>query len=109
VTLMVHVDHLNRPVRMTNSAKASVWDVIFTPWGAFHSATGAQTLNTRFPGQWFQLESADAGRTMVSARIRLALQLAPALRSDPGPVYSAGSVGVCRWPERVCVCGEFSV
>ncbi|NOT71746.1 MAG: RHS repeat-associated core domain-containing protein [Hyphomicrobium sp.] len=82
-TLMVHVDHLNRAffalptplrgacrkrnqVRMTNSAKASVWDVTFTPWGAFHSATGArplgsplagQTLNTRFPGQWFQLES----------------------------------------------------
>ncbi len=56
-TLMVHVDHLNRPVRMTNSAKASVWDVIYTPWGAFHSATGAQTLNARFPGQWFQLES----------------------------------------------------
>ena len=25
VTLMVHVDHLNRPVRMTNAAKASVW------------------------------------------------------------------------------------
>ncbi|NOT71742.1 MAG: RHS repeat-associated core domain-containing protein [Hyphomicrobium sp.] len=55
------------PVRMTNSAKASVWDVIYTPWGSFHSATGArplgsplagQTLNTRFPGQWFQLESA---------------------------------------------------
>jgi len=56
-TLMVHVDHLNRPVRMTNSTKASVWDVIYTPWGAFHSATGAQTLNARFPGQWFQLES----------------------------------------------------
>ena len=56
-TLMVHVDHLNRPVRMTNSTKASVWDVIYTPWGAFHSATGAQTPNARFPGQWFQLES----------------------------------------------------
>ncbi len=56
-TLIVHVDHLNRPVRMTNSTKASVWDVIYTPWGTFHSATGAQTLNARFPGQWFQLES----------------------------------------------------
>ena len=52
---------------MTNAAKASVWDVIYTPWGSLHSATGArplgsplegQTLNTRFPGQWFQLESA---------------------------------------------------
>ena len=31
--------------------------MIYTPWGAFHSATGAQTLNTRFPGQWYQLES----------------------------------------------------
>ena len=57
VLLMVHDDHLGRPVRMTNSAKASVWDVTYTPWGAPHALTGAQTLNTRFPGQWFQLES----------------------------------------------------
>ena len=55
--LMVHVDQLNRPVRMTNAAKASVWDVVYTPWGAPHTLTGAQTLNARFPGQWFQLES----------------------------------------------------
>ena len=57
VTYNVHVDHLGRPVRMTNSAKASVWSVEYTPWGAPHAITGAQTLNTRFPGQWFQLES----------------------------------------------------
>ena len=46
-----------RPVKMTNAAKASVWDVTYTPWGAPHTLTGAQTLNERFPGQWFQLES----------------------------------------------------
>ncbi len=56
-TLMVHVDHLNRPVRMTDSTKASVWDAVYTPWGAPQAITGAQTLNARFPGQWFQLES----------------------------------------------------
>ena len=54
---MVHTDHLGRPVRMTDSTKASVWSAEYTPWGALHSVTGAQTLNTRFPGQWFQLES----------------------------------------------------
>ena len=42
---------------MTNAAKATVWDVIWTPWGAPHTITGAQTLNARFPGQWFQLEA----------------------------------------------------
>ena len=57
VILNVHADHLGRPVKMTNSAKASVWDVVYTPWGAPHTLTGAQTLNERFPGQWFQLES----------------------------------------------------
>ena len=57
VILNVHADHLGRPVKMTNAAKASVWDVVFTPWGAPHTLTGAQTLNERFPGQWFQLES----------------------------------------------------
>jgi hypothetical protein len=75
VLLMVHADYLGRaffalptPVpgasrkrnssRMTNSAKASVWDVVYKPpsfapparVGSLHSATGAQTLNTRFPG-----------------------------------------------------------
>lgn len=24
----IHVDHLNRPVKMTNAAKASVWDAV---------------------------------------------------------------------------------
>ncbi|MGE0056299.1 MAG: RHS repeat-associated core domain-containing protein [Hyphomicrobium sp.] len=56
-TLYVHVDHLNRPMMMTDASKANVWAAEYTPWGSFQSATGAQTLNTRFPGQYYQLEA----------------------------------------------------
>jgi RHS repeat-associated protein len=53
----VHVDHLSRPVLMTNTSKAVVWDAVFLPWGGVHSISGSATLDARFPGQWFQLES----------------------------------------------------
>jgi len=55
--LMVHVDHLNRPVKMTNSAGAEVWSAVYMPWGVAYSLTGAETNDARFPGQWFQLEA----------------------------------------------------
>ena len=55
--LMVHVDHLHRPVKMTNAAGASVWSAVWLPWGGAHTITGAETLDARFPGQWFQLEA----------------------------------------------------
>jgi RHS repeat-associated protein len=57
VTWFVHVDHLNRPIKMTNAAKAAVWDAAWLPWGGVHSITGSATLDARFPGQWFQLET----------------------------------------------------
>jgi RHS repeat-associated protein len=53
----VHVDQLHRPVKMTNAAKATVWDAVWQPWGGVHSITGAATLTARFPGQWFQTET----------------------------------------------------
>lgn len=53
----VHVDHLNRPKKMTDATKDSVWDVEWAPWGAPHAITGTATLDARFPGQWFQLEA----------------------------------------------------
>jgi RHS repeat-associated protein len=56
-TWWVSVDHLNRPVKMTTSTKASVWDAVWLPWGGVHAITGTATLNARFPGQWFQLET----------------------------------------------------
>ncbi len=56
-TWYVATDHLHRPIRMTNAAKAVMWSATWTPWGAPHAITGAAVLNARFPGQWFQLES----------------------------------------------------
>ena len=51
VTYWVSVDHLNRPVKMTNAAKASVWDAVWQPWGSVQAITGTATFNARFPGQ----------------------------------------------------------
>ena len=48
-TWMVHVDHLNRPIRTTNASKAAVWDAVWAPWGGTHAITGSATLDTRFP------------------------------------------------------------
>ena len=56
-TYWVSVDHLNRPVKMTNTAKTSVWDATWQPWGSVQAITGTATLNARFSGQWFQSET----------------------------------------------------
>jgi RHS repeat-associated protein len=53
----VSVDHLNRPVLMTNSLKVAMWTAVWQPWGGAHSVTGTATLDTRFPGQWYQSET----------------------------------------------------
>jgi len=55
--LVVHTDHLARPIRMTNSARATVWQATWTPWGQAQSLSGTQALNLRFPGQYFQIET----------------------------------------------------
>jgi RHS repeat-associated protein len=55
--LTVHVDQLNRPVQMTDAAKAVVWSAVYSPFGGAYTITGSETLNARFPGQWFQLEA----------------------------------------------------
>ena len=57
VTYYVSVDHLNRPVKMTDAAKASVRDAVWQPWGGVHSITGTASLDARLPGQWFQAET----------------------------------------------------
>jgi RHS repeat-associated protein len=56
-TYYVHVDHLDRPVMMTNASKTVVWKASYEPFGAVREITGAAALDLRFPGQWFQLES----------------------------------------------------
>jgi RHS repeat-associated protein len=42
---------------MTDAAKATVWQAVFKPFGEVQAITGAASLDARFPGQWFQIES----------------------------------------------------
>jgi RHS repeat-associated protein len=56
-TWYVSVDHLNRPIQMTDAAKASVWAAVWQPWGGVHSITSTASLDARLPGQWFQAET----------------------------------------------------
>ena len=54
----VHTDHLGRPAKMTDANQNLAWDVIYAPFGAVSAvATTPETLDLRFPGQWFQLET----------------------------------------------------
>lgn len=57
VLYWVHVDHLHRPIRMTDAAKVQVWDAVWKPWGEPDSINGSVSLDARFPGQWFQIEA----------------------------------------------------
>ena len=42
---------------MTDAIRATVWQATWLPFGAPQAITGTATLDARFPGQWFQLES----------------------------------------------------
>ena len=53
----VHADHLGRPIRMTDAAKATVWQATWKPWGEPHAISGSVPNTIRFPGQYFQLET----------------------------------------------------
>jgi RHS repeat-associated protein len=55
--LMVHADHLGRPIRMTDATKATVWQASYKPWGEVQSISGTRTNNLRLPGQYFQIET----------------------------------------------------
>jgi RHS repeat-associated protein len=54
---MVHADHLGRPTRMTDAARATVWQATWKPWGEIHTLSGTLTQNLRYPGQYFQIET----------------------------------------------------
>jgi RHS repeat-associated protein len=57
VLYQVHTDHLGRPIRMTDAAKATVWQASWKPWGEAQTISGTKALNLRFPGQYFQIET----------------------------------------------------
>ena len=54
---MVHSDHLGRPIRMTDSTKATVWQANYKPFGEPVTISGTKANNLRFPGQYFQIET----------------------------------------------------
>jgi RHS repeat-associated protein len=56
-TYAVHVDHLNRPIMLTDAAKVNVWWASYEPFGKVRATGGTLTQNLGLPGQWFQLES----------------------------------------------------
>jgi RHS repeat-associated protein len=56
-TYAVHVDHLNRPIMLTDAAKVNVWWASYEPFGKLRATGGTLTQNLGLPGQWFQLES----------------------------------------------------
>jgi RHS repeat-associated protein len=56
----VHTDHLGRPIRMTDSTKATVWQATYKPFGEVQTTSGTKANNLRFPGQYFQIETSYA-------------------------------------------------
>ena len=50
-------DHLRTPTKLTNSAKAVVWDKFQTPFGETATSSGAKETNLRLPGQYYDFES----------------------------------------------------
>jgi RHS repeat-associated protein len=52
----IHADHLGTPMIMTDQSTVSVWTVEFKPFGEGAVVTGSQTLNLRFPGQYYDEE-----------------------------------------------------
>jgi len=56
-TDFVHADHLARPIMMTDATGIVVWQAVYKPFGEVYSVSGPASLDARFPGQWFQLET----------------------------------------------------
>jgi RHS repeat-associated protein len=56
-TSYIHPDHLGTPQLMTDSQGTVVWQIEARPFGDSPTITGTQTLNLRFPGQYYDAES----------------------------------------------------
>jgi len=53
----VHNDHLGTPQVMTDENANIVWRAVYDPFGKAMITTGTQTLNVRFPGQYYDQET----------------------------------------------------
>jgi RHS repeat-associated protein len=97
----VHVDHLNRPIVMTDASKTVVWNAVYRPFGEAVSITGSATNNLRFPGQYFLIEDGLAYNWHRHYDATIGRYLQPDPRSDAlGPqlrslvIDSAGMSGL---------------
>lgn len=58
VNYYVHTGHHFRPIVMTNASKGVAWIAIYNPFRAVAGINAlSTTMDLRFPGQWFQLET----------------------------------------------------
>lgn len=57
VLYSVRTDHIGRPVFATDSTGTKIWEATYLPFGGVHTASGPISA-LRFPGQWFQTETA---------------------------------------------------
>ncbi|MDO6591948.1 hypothetical protein DS901_02640 [Loktanella sp. D2R18] len=53
----VRTDHIGRPIFATDDAGTKVWEASYLPFGGVLTSTGDNS-ELRFPGQWFQSETA---------------------------------------------------
>ena len=53
----VRTDHIGRPVFATDTLGTKAWEASYLPFGGVQTSTGANS-DLRFPGQWFQAETA---------------------------------------------------
>ncbi len=54
----IHPDHLNTPQKATDGAQTLAWDAVLRPFGQVEQQTFPPLTNLRFPGQYFDAESA---------------------------------------------------
>jgi RHS repeat-associated protein len=54
----VHADQLGTAQAITDGSQAIVWDAAYVPFGETASLSGAYANNLRFPGQYFDAETA---------------------------------------------------
>ena len=82
---------------MTDAARATVWQASWKPWGEIENISGTILNNLRFPGQYFQIETA-AG-----------LQPPPPLRRSDGPLHPTRPARLRGRPECLSICDELAV
>ena len=107
VLLYVQADHLDRPVLMTDADGTVVWRVSYDPFGAVAEIVGPASLDLRFPGQWFQLESGlhynwhrhyDPSTGRYTAPDPLGLHQAP---QPPASVSGGSQEGFQSWLQQL--------